>query len=332
VTANLVSNLSDYTRTDYRRFLSAHLQFLRGLCQMSMVSMNNSIAQFLASFLITTELLSPEDFLQRLNTSIEHEKLQAPTTLSEILFLIRSINHGNAIISTYGTNFEYITPWATLKGTYAPTQAFIYDDGCSCGLYSNCTSQANFIARNASEWIAIKGLKVGCLPSEAFLASTLECFYNLSCIQLIQQFANSTNDSHTLSSDVSQLSVQTTIAKLVDSLFTEKWTVTMNYSSYFQQCLPVVCAYTYTQRVNLIHLLTGILGFQGGLSIALQRICPQMVQFMVKIFQYRQKRRNAVGSTSFHPRAAHETTNTNVNNVATGYVSLISLAMHYFLC
>ncbi|CAF0872322.1 unnamed protein product [Adineta steineri] len=36
LTAGLVPNLTEYEQRDYRRFLSAHLQFLTGLCQLSM--------------------------------------------------------------------------------------------------------------------------------------------------------------------------------------------------------------------------------------------------------------------------------------------------------
>ncbi|UJR12873.1 hypothetical protein I4U23_017047 [Adineta vaga] len=286
LTSNLVSNLSVYARTDYRRFLSAHLQFLRGLCQVSMESVNNSIDQLLTSSFITTQLLSQISFDRRLNSSIEHRKSQSSTTLSQILVLIRSINHGNAIISTYGTNFEYIALRDVPNDSYAPTQAFIYGDGCSCGLYSNCTSQAKFIEKNASESNVIKGLKIGCIPSEAFLVSTLECFYNSSCIQLIQQYTNSTNHINPLSTGLSRFPVQTTIAQLIDNLFTERWIAIMNYSLYFERCSPLLCSYTYIQKFNPLYTITAILGFQGGLTIILQWICPKLVRLIVKIFQY----------------------------------------------
>jgi hypothetical protein len=35
--------------------------------------------------------------------------------------------------------------------SYAFSQAIIYDDECSCGLYPNCTSQAYFSEENSSE-------------------------------------------------------------------------------------------------------------------------------------------------------------------------------------
>ncbi|CAF4018097.1 unnamed protein product [Rotaria sp. Silwood2] len=70
-TSDLVSNLSIYARIDYRRFLSAHLQFLTGLCEHSIQSVNNSIDQFLSSLFVTAQLLPETDFHKRLDLLIE---------------------------------------------------------------------------------------------------------------------------------------------------------------------------------------------------------------------------------------------------------------------
>lgn len=161
--------------------------------------MNNSIDEFLSSLFVTTQLLSEEDFHEHLQSQIQQSKLNAPRTFTRILLLIENINRGNAFISTYGTNFEYITPLFGPTLTYAPIQSIIYDNNCTCGLNRNCTSQANFIQINSSEIIPIKGFKVGCIPSESFRFSTLECFYDQSCINLIEQYINNINSSISLS-------------------------------------------------------------------------------------------------------------------------------------
>ncbi|CAF3433755.1 unnamed protein product, partial [Rotaria sp. Silwood2] len=274
LTSGLVSNLSVYARRDYRRFLSAHLQFLTGLCELSMQSVNNSIDQFLSSLFVTVQLLPETDFHERLDLLIEQSKLNAPTIFDNLLFLIRSVNHGNAVISTYGTNFEYVVPWSeVLHDTYASTQAMIYNDECSCGLYMNCLSQASFINQNSSEIIPIKGLRIGCTPSESFHASTLECFYDPSCINLIQdntnyiKSINFTSSLNPLSIMKSQYSINATIAELIDNLFIEQWIATINYSSYFEQCSPLLCSYTYIEQFNLLYTVTVLLGLQGGLTI-----------------------------------------------------------------
>ncbi|CAF2889456.1 unnamed protein product [Rotaria sp. Silwood2] len=277
LTSGLVSNLSVYARRDYRRFLSAHLQFLTGLCELSMQSVNNSIDQFLSSLFVTVQLLPETDFHERLDLLIEQSKLNAPTIFDNLLFLIRSVNHGNAVISTYGTNFEYVVPWSeVLHDTYASTQAMIYNDECSCGLYMNCLSQASFINQNSSEIIPIKGLRIGCTPSESFHASTLECFYDPSCINLIQdntnyiKSINFTSSLNPLSIMKSQYSINATIAELIDNLFIEQWIATINYSSYFERCSPLLYSYTCIEQFNLLYTVTVLLGLQGGPTIVLK--------------------------------------------------------------
>ncbi|UJR19493.1 hypothetical protein I4U23_022622 [Adineta vaga] len=219
----LVSNLSIYEQRDYRRFLSSHLQYLQGLCQLSMKTVNNSINEFLTSLLISSELLSENIFHNRLNILIEQRKSNAPVLFSRLLFFTQNIIHGNAFMSTYGTNFEY-----NLKsiGFYSIAvgfaQALIYDDQCSCGLSPNCTIQATFIETNSSQKISIKGMKMGCTPGESFLASTLECFYDQSCLDLIQQYTNYHNSSPPLLITSNYFSQNTTNNDLMHNLFIEQ--------------------------------------------------------------------------------------------------------------
>ncbi|CAF0815388.1 unnamed protein product [Adineta steineri] len=319
LTAGLVANLSIYTQRDYRRFLSAHLQFLRGLCELSMNATYNSVNQFLTSLLVTSELLSEINFHQKLESLIEQSKSNAPTTFRRLLFLIRTINHGNAFMSTYGTNFEYIVPKNKSGRFYAPTRALIYDDGCSCGLCSNCTIQANFITFNSSEIISIpiKGLKIGCTPSESFRASTLECFYDRSCINLIHQYTNYNNSHDPLSIMNSSFPINTTMAELIDSLFIERWSTETNYTSYFHQCSPSYCSYTSIQKSTLLDIITLLLSLQGGLTIVLKWICPKIVRITSKIKDYRKKRMNTVRPVLVSERTSSDISNTPVDNGTT---------------
>ncbi|CAF1470536.1 unnamed protein product, partial [Adineta steineri] len=219
----LVSNLSIYSQKDYRRFISAHIQYLQGLCRLSQQSVNNAVDESLTSLLVTIELISEQNFYKHLNNSIEQSKSNAPILFSRLLFITRTINHGNAYMSTYGSNFEYISLVTKNGGGYAYTEGMIYDNECSCGLYSNCTSQATFVDENTSKIIPVKGLKIGCTPSESFRLSTLECFYDQSCLNLIQKYTNYHNSSTPLSTTSSRFPENTTTDELIKNLFNEQW-------------------------------------------------------------------------------------------------------------
>ena len=315
LTADLDSDLSDYAEKDYRRFLSAHLQFLQGLCQLSIQTVNISIQHFLSSLFATVELLSERQFEAQINSKTNQSRLVVPTTFSRLLFLIRMVNHGNAIITNYGTNFESINNPLEYPAYF---EAIIYDNGCSCGLYSNCTTQANFITKNSTKTILIpiKGLKMGCTPSESFRASTLECFYDQSCINLIQQYTNnasrihSTDSFNLLSTNNSQFSMNTTIAELIENLFIEEWNTSIDYFSYFQQCLPLYCSHTYIEKYNVLHTITVVFGLQGGLAIILTWICPKVILIIARVNQYRKKRTNTV-----QPICSVENVNNHTSNL-----------------
>ena len=300
-TSNLIYNISSYQQRDYRRILSSHLQFLNGLCELSIKSVNNSINEFLSSSYVTVQLTSKVYFHEKLSTSIEQVKSNSSNTITNLLFLIRSLYHGNAMISTYGTNFKYILPLGIVDQIYLPTEAIVYDHNCSCDLYSNCTSQANFILTNSNSSqvpIPINGLKIGCLPSESLRFSTLECFYNQSCIDLILQYIDYDGPSISSLTKMSRFLPDTTISELINNMFIEKWTTQINYSSYFKHCSPLLCSYTYRQHIDLIYTITFLLGLQGGLTIVLKWICPKITQIIYKMYQWRKKRTTVQISTA----------------------------------
>jgi len=309
-----VPNLTVYERTDYRRFLSAHLQYLQRLCQFSQKSVNNSINELLTSLFVTTKLLSEIDFVNRVNNSIEQSKSNAPVLLSRLLLFTQSSFHANAFVSLYGTNFEYSAQCQDDENIFVPAEAVIYDDGCSCGMYANCTTQANFIETNSVRNISIKGMKMGCTPSESFLSSTLECFYDQSCLDLIQQYTNYSKSLNPLSTISSRFSPNTTINELVKNSFIEDWPTAMNYSSYYKQCSPSLCSYTYVENFSVLYIITVILGIQGGLTIVLKWICPKLVRIASKIYYKRKNRIDHVRPIDSFAISSNETTNTIIQH------------------
>ncbi|CAF1056544.1 unnamed protein product [Adineta steineri] len=297
VTANIAPDLFPYALTDYRRFFSAHFHFLTELCQTSMQSINTYVNQFLSSLWVSAQLLPQTTFHTRIDSLIEQNKLDASKSFSQFLSLLRSTNHRNAFISTYGTNYDYIlNRYDAGLFTLSRTQAKTYDGNCSCALNSNCTIQAHFVKMNSSDTVPIKGLKMGCTPSESFFASTLECFYDPTCIDLIYEQMNypNNNNSIPLSIPMNQFSVNTTMIDLINNLFVQDWLTTVNYSSYFEQCSPYMCSYTYVEKINSIYMITLLLSLYGGLTIVFKWICPLIVQLVFKLSYCWKKKRNIV--------------------------------------
>ncbi|CAF1494463.1 unnamed protein product [Adineta steineri] len=307
----LAPNFSIYSKNDYRRFLSSHLYYLQGLCQISKDSVDNAIDEFLTSLLVTVELLSKEDFHHRIEILIEQKKSNVPILFSRFLSMIQIFNHGNGFMTTYGTNFQYVflkSYYDYDTSYYAHTVAMIYDDNCSCGLSSNCTTQAIFIENLTT--ISIVGLKMGCLPSESFHLSTLECFFNESCLNLIHKYTNYRNDSTPLPTNLTYFSLNSTINELINHAFTEQWLTNINYSLYYDQCFPSICSYTYNDKFNILYLITLFLSLQGGLTLVLTWICPKLIRYASKIYHYYRIRRQR---TSVYPDNSLSISSNNFN-------------------
>ncbi|UJR12441.1 hypothetical protein I4U23_016617 [Adineta vaga] len=266
LTSGFVSNLSFYRQKDYRRFFSAHLQFLQGLCQLSEKATNISIQTFLLTLFAGAELQSKVNLDPYLYSIIEQSRLNAPKTFLRHFVLLEDINHANAFISMYGTNYEYYAPWTNLMHSYLPTKALDYDN-CSCGMFSNCTSEGRFFEENSSNTFPIQGLKIGCTPSESFRVSTLECFYNQSCLDLIQQYTSKTNSICSLSNTTSRFPTNRTIDELLRELFVEEWQTTVDYSSWsgnnsqmdLSESLILYSIKVSRQEISLITTLTSSL-------------------------------------------------------------------------
>ena len=314
VTANLSRNLSLYSSRDYRRFVASHLQFLSGLCQQSIRSVNSSIDQLLSSFLLSDQLLPSARLYDRVNFTIDQTRAHAPTNFMHQLFLLRSINHGNAIISAYGTNFKFVDLWPYLSSSIASTKAITYENNCSCELNMSCTTQAVLPQGDSTTMVPMKGLNIGCTPSEAFLTSTLECFYDAACIRLLLEHTFNTssaidvNTHQPLSTNVDRFPVHATIMELLRDLFTERWLPTVDYSAYFHRCSPSSCSYTYTRQLNSLDTLILLLSLIGGLTLILKWLSPKIIRVCHKIDQYQSKRRNALRTAPSTLKATSQTT------------------------
>ena len=301
-----------------------------------MQTINYSINEFLTSLLVTVELLSEQNFENRVRMSMERSKTNAPVLFSRLLSSTELIFHGNAMISTYGMNFNYKILLDNSRYVYAYTEPMIYDDECSCGLSSNCTFQGAFIERNSSKKIVINGMRMGCTPSQSLRVSTLACFYDQSCLDLIQNYTNYRNSIAPLpTANLSQFSPHTTIGELINNLFIERWSTQINYATYYQRCAPSVCSYTTSEKFNIFYIITVILGIQGGLSIVLKWICPKLVRIGSTIYYHRRKQSNTVDPISTNQLSTNVTTwNTHIAsmNMRSQYTLRRFCFIQVFIC
>ncbi|CAF1352559.1 unnamed protein product [Adineta steineri] len=154
-----------------------------------------------------------------------------------------------------------------------PGGLYFFNEWETNGIYD-----LNVIVPNAT----IPGLVVDCLPTQTMFASTLECFYNQSCFDiLLSAYQVNINISILNTSLSSRFTPTTTLSYLVNELFIEQIFNETIYGSYYEQCAPVYCSYTYSQRFDLVYVITTLIALFGGLNIALHLIAPYLIDCLL---------------------------------------------------
>ena len=163
---------------------------------------------------------------------------------------------------------------------------------CICSVTVNCYSSAAFFDMFAEETesyfdllvtplASVAGFVVGCYALDALLQSTLECFFDATCLSTVLTYFPMSNITSTdvLNISETQYSFDTTIETLVNNLFIEDWSSNISYSAYYLKCAPILCTYKLTKYSSILQILTTLLGVYGGLTIVLRMCVPHVVRW-----------------------------------------------------
>ena len=246
--------------TDFRASATGQFQFLTSLCQLSERTVRDSLSQLMTNDLINTQMLSSNQLDQRLRQIIDEFQFTTPNTFLNTLNLIREMTGANMFMSMLYTNWKFISDSViNLKWTIH-TETVAYRE-CDCGLSRKCIQPS-------------RGMMVGCYPIEALLQTRLECFYDQQCID---------SDGYFLKLNISPLEVSpfnmnTTIESMLNHLMVEHYFTNISYTTYFNQCAPSSCTYSYIGYQNTIDTITSLIGLYGGVVIITRCIAVIMTK------------------------------------------------------
>ena len=293
--------MSDYWTTDYRVMLASHLQILALFCQSANETINDLIAEFTARHIITTQVLFHNVFETKIAALIEELNATAVTNnIRTNVFLWSSIAR-NIISTGLRSDYYIVYPPDIIQYQYwSITYRSVDETDCTCKDNDMCSSQAaiyNWTGREGVDELTISGdiqsdppalfrvpgMLVGCYPYTSLLQSTLECFYDQSCLDLLQLFIPELSFTSPISS--SRFPQNTTVEDLYGELFVESWNNQSNFTEYFQRCSPQSCSYSYDQRFNWIHVLITLVGLAGGLMITTSLLSLILVKIIRKLQQ-----------------------------------------------
>ncbi|UJR12142.1 hypothetical protein I4U23_016319 [Adineta vaga] len=261
----------NYSHEDYRLFVLPHFRLLCHLCALANDALVEALRIFHSNKLITKRAQSRQVVEAQVESVINQFRLSTPQTFIRMLDFIRQMAQGNGLVSSISSNWFVLPTYITTTVIAMRSRSYGVNN-CSCGTNSMCVSSATI-----DTW-RVPGFLVGCSPLESLLQSTLECLYDVSCINRLKmpnQYSNITIRplKYTLSSP------NVTVQSLVNLLMVDRWEQrSITYEQYYASCAPSICYYVPTERANPIYLITTIIGVYGGLTVALQIIVPVVVK------------------------------------------------------
>ncbi|CAF1354815.1 unnamed protein product [Adineta steineri] len=198
---------------DVRTSLSAMWQLIRTFCQSSINIITDALNQFDNSPLVNTMLLTEELLEAKVEAALYLSRQTALSTLTQSMTIVHKVTQANQLVTGLLTNYVAVTQNFGLA-SYNP----VYDIGymnvslytgifgnkyilnnstrvCSCQNNGSCPLPGNLYLYKTYESFGIydlnrikanetlSGILIDCLPSQMTLSSSLECFYNQSCLK-----------------------------------------------------------------------------------------------------------------------------------------------------
>ena len=275
-----------------------HFQILSTLCRIANQTISESLQSFYQVQLLSTQLPSQESFRFQVESMIDQfirtvsesyqRTLQWIIMNLEINQFITSVNskfHGASRIRQSDIVPLRFTTFPFYRGSNCPASLPEGSPCCFPMSFVTCYRPTTFFGIGQRN---IAGMFQTWFPLQALLESTLECFYDEECLAQIIELINSTTSSTNFTALKSQPLYHINgsyekIGSMVNRLFVESWSREISFESYFNQCRPLTCQYTYESRYHLIYVFTTIIGLIGGINTSLRLLAPLIIKIAWRI-------------------------------------------------
>jgi hypothetical protein len=279
---------SDYDAIDFRVAGPSFFNTLATLCLLSNLTINDAWYVFGQTPLITDETLIQSEFYARTKVAIEQFQNNTISEFKNILSLIDL--HTETL---YATGYESVDLYTDQLSTSQTQIDFGWlpaeSPTCSCALDGQCNDVMSFFSYTDGTLYApynltftLPDISVGCFVLPSVLQSSLGCFFNQTCLDMVQFEIESERSINIciLDANSTRFSPNSSIGTILDNLMVETWNERIEYDKYYEECAPEQCTYSYTSRNNPFQIVTTLVGLLGGLSVVLKIIIPFIVRWI----------------------------------------------------
>ncbi|CAF1113821.1 unnamed protein product [Rotaria sp. Silwood1] len=274
-----------------RPLLGAYFRMIASFCTLANQTVTNAALTFASKTFVSIEALTQKLFESEVTSALNMFIQQTPVTYLHRLKYIRDALRSNQLQNMFMTTWEIAFTTAAESYIVATIPRSYNNNTCSCAatLSPTCWRPLNLVLGN--ETIALPGIIGGCLPVDGLRQSTLECFFNSTCLSTLGTLLNSSMVPSVLNPlVVTRFSHLTTkLGTMIDELFVEEWIYASNFSAYYQACSPHLCQLTFDENNNVAYMITTLLGFYGGLTICLRFIILRILLILKKVRYFWQK-------------------------------------------
>ncbi|CAF3987217.1 unnamed protein product [Adineta steineri] len=299
----------DSDEDDFRTWIKAQLEAVSKMCTISEKILNSSLTVWLQKDFVTASVISHNEFETQIKESMEELKRTIANELVLLVKLIQVTNAANQLATRHSSNWQFVVrlrnnlPQYSLleilgseihqNTLHALTLPKIYnEDNCSCALQWNCSKFSSFRYRVSNRLAKqiLPNFRTGCLSMNSLLQSSFSCFFNETCLYLLQTsiyFANSF--PITILTAPSHSSTNRTIETIFSQIFVEEWSENVSFGLYYKECAPRFCQYSYSSTFNKVYFITTTLAVFGGLSKILHFALSWITLIVIKILNYKKK-------------------------------------------
>ncbi|UJR34644.1 hypothetical protein I4U23_027421 [Adineta vaga] len=303
-------NASTYHINDFRTTAKSQFELLTSFCSFSQDAIVQNQIDLRNNELVTIYLLTDIQVQSEIDAKGELFINNLSTRIISFLNYLKLTTQTNHLITALNTNFQITiesNPFSENILIRCEQVRFMskfdfknISNVMSCGV-NNPTSPVSFLNSSNDNIFdvffgrdeynsgtkQVNGFFSGCTPLEALLRSSLDCLYNIKCLELLLNYFPNLNSIHLdlNNSVLTSLVENHSVNDHFRDLFVKERSITINYSKYFDHCSPSLCTYTTTDRTDISSAITLFISLYGGLVIILRFMVPSLIHSVMN-FKY----------------------------------------------